>query len=88
MDHLLIDTELVNQVLKDFLIQEVQKANFKKVVLGLSGGVDSSVVTYLCTHAFPLNDITVLILPFRTSDPENIKHAETVAKTLKINYEP
>ena len=87
MNHLLIDTELVTQVLKNFLIQEVHKANFKKVVIGLSGGIDSSVVAYLCALAFSPENVTALIMPFRTSDPENIKDAELVANSLKINYE-
>jgi NAD+ synthase len=87
MEHLLIDTALVSQVLKEFLIQEVHKANFNKVVLGLSGGVDSSVVAYLCATAFSTKNITALIMPFRTSNAKNINDAKMVAETLNINYE-
>ena len=87
MNHLLIDTEIVNQVLKNFLSQEVHKANFEKVVFGLSGGIDSTVVAYLCAQAFNVKNITSLIMPYQSSDPGNIKDAEMVAKYLKISYE-
>jgi NAD+ synthase len=86
MDHLLIDTALVTQVLKEFLKEEVYKANFKKVIFGLSGGVDSSVVAYLCASVFPGQDITALIMPFRSSNPKNIEDAKMVAQSLKIKY--
>lgn len=87
MNKLSIDAKFVSEVLQRFLKEEVTKTGFEKVILGLSGGVDSSVVAYLCARAFPQKNVTVLIMPYRTSNPENMQHAELVAKTLKINYE-
>jgi len=87
MNNLNIDTKFVSKVLQKFLKEETTKCGFEKVILGLSGGIDSTVVAYLCALAFPPKDVTTLIMPYRTSNPENINHAEQVAKTLKINYD-
>ncbi len=87
MEFLNIDPELVSNILEQFLLEESEKAGFHKVVLGLSGGVDSAVVAYLCARIFSPADVTALIMPYKTSNPENIQHAEQVAKHLKINCE-
>jgi NAD+ synthase len=84
MELLKINTELVSKILQQFLKEEVYKAGFKRVVLGLSGGIDSTVVAFLCAQAFPPEDVSALIMPYRTSNPENIHHAEMVAKQLAI----
>ena len=85
MSFLKIDTELVTKILHEFLFSEATKAGFNKVVLGLSGGIDSAVVAYLCARTFSAKDVTALIMPYRTSNPENIKHAELIIKELNIN---
>jgi len=87
MSFLKIDPELVSKILYEFLLTETTKTGFKKVVFGLSGGIDSALVAYLCTKTFSPKDVTALIMPFRTSNPENMKHAEIIVKNLKINSE-
>ena len=87
MSFLQIDPELVNRILKEFLWTETTKAGFKKVVFGLSGGIDSAVVAYLCAQTFPPEDVTALIMPYRTSNPENMDHAKMISKDLKINFQ-
>ena len=87
MDILAINTELVTKLLTQFLQEEVHKAGFSRVVLGLSGGVDSTVVAYLCTSALPPKSITALIMPYRTSNPRNMEDAKMIAQKLKVNYE-
>ncbi len=87
MSFLQIDPELVNRILKEFLWTETTKAGFKQVILGLSGGIDSAVVAYLCAQTFAPENVTALIMPYRTSNPENMDHAKMIAKDLKINSE-
>jgi len=87
MEFLNLDTIKVSDILQKFLKEEVSKAGFEKVIFGLSGGVDSSVVAYLCVRTFPKENISALIMPYRTSNPVNMQHAEMVAKDLDIHYE-
>lgn len=87
MSLLSIDAKFVTDVLIRFLREEINKIGIKRVILGLSGGVDSTVVAYLCQLAFSAKNVTALIMPYRTSNPENIEHAKHVAKELKINHE-
>lgn len=54
------------------------------VVLGLSGGLDSSVCAYLCVRALAPERLLAFILPERDSDPRNVDHAELVAETLGL----
>lgn len=87
MDFLKIECEAVRKILCRFLVDEAGKAGFSKVILGLSGGIDSALVSYLCADAFSPENVTALIMPYRTSNPQNIKDAERLAELLKINYE-
>jgi NAD+ synthase len=87
MDFLKIDCENVRIILRQFLIQEVTKAGFDHVIFGLSGGIDSALVAYLCADAFDARNVMALIMPYRTSNPENMEHARLIAEKLKIKYE-
>ena len=43
-----INPELVTEILCRFIRNEIRRAGFRRAVVGLSGGIDSSVVTFLC----------------------------------------
>jgi len=61
---------------------KVLAAGCKGVVLGLSGGVDSSVAAVLCHRAFPKNTLAVIMPCY--SNKEDIKHAGAVADKFSI----
>ncbi len=84
-DVLAMDTALVAQWLIHFLHDEVQRRRgFQQVVLALSGGVDSSLVAYLCARAFGADNVLALRLPYRTSSNASLEHAQLVIEDLGI----
>ncbi|HRF60322.1 MAG TPA: NAD+ synthase [Fimbriimonadaceae bacterium] len=80
-----IDPGLVSDWLVRFLRDEcLRSRKIEKVVLGLSGGVDSAVVAYLCARAFGPDQVVAFRLPYKTSSPESLEHAEWVVRDLGI----
>src|SRR5437879_5159387 len=83
---LAINGPLVRQILVRFLQNEVRKVGFEKVVLGLSGGVDSSLVATLAAEALGASNVRALIMPYRGSDPKSRRDALQVAGQLGIDH--
>jgi NAD+ synthase len=80
-----IDAEKFKKHLVSFIRAKLQKAGFSKLVVGMSGGVDSAVVAALSKEAIGAQNVTGVILPYSSSDPQNIKDAELVIKILGLN---
>jgi NAD+ synthase len=87
IDHpLAINGPLVANWLVRFLKEEVQRRRkMSSVVLGLSGGVDSAVVAYLCARAFGPENVYAFRMPYKFSSDESIQHANLVVDSLGIN---
>jgi NAD+ synthase (glutamine-hydrolysing) len=84
-DFLAIDLELTRRWLVEFLRDEVQRRRgFEKVVIGMSGGVDSSLVAFLAAEALGAENVIGLRMPYRTSSPESLEHAQLVIAALGI----
>ena len=84
-DPLAIDCELTQQWLREFIRDEVQRRRkFDKVVIGLSGGVDSSLVAYLAVEALGAANVLAARMPYRSSSPESLAHAQLVIDALGI----
>ena len=82
---LAIDTGLVERWLIEFLREEVsRRRGFRNVVVGLSGGVDSSLTAALCARALGPEAVKGFLLPYHSSSPESREHALLVAEWLGI----
>lgn len=71
----------------EFIKQQMIKAGFTKIIIGLSGGIDSSVTAAMCVKAVGKENVFGVMLPYRKSHPDSIEHAKQVAKQLGIKYE-
>src|SRR5574341_1633392 len=72
------------RVLAGFIANEVGKTGIRRVVVGLSGGIDSALSAALAAEALGPGNVHALIMPYRTSDLTSRAHAELVAGSLGI----
>jgi len=86
-EDLSLNTGIVRKLLVNFLRDEIHGAGFRKGVLGLSGGVDSTVAAYLAAEALGKENVLGVIMPYRTSNAQSRVDAERVAAALGIQTE-
>jgi NAD+ synthetase len=86
-DPLAIDPALARRWLVEFLRDEVaRRRGFERVVVGLSGGVDSAVVAFLAAEAFGPANVTAVRMPYRTSSADSLAHAALVIERLGLAH--
>jgi NAD+ synthetase len=83
-DPMMIDPALTARWLEAFLRDEVGRRGFGKGIVGLSGGIDSSVAAALAARALGADNVIGVRMPYRTSSPESLEHAALVARQLEI----
>lgn len=79
-----IDPALTADWLITFLREEFRLRGFEKGVIGISGGVDSAITAFLAARALGASNVIGLRLPYRTSSPDSLKHAQLVIDALGI----
>src|ERR671936_1209498 len=82
-----IDEALVRKMLVGFLQDEAAKAGFRKAIVNVSGGIDSAAVAFLAAEAYRPENVTALLLPYRSSDPASVTDARDVARVLGVHVE-
>jgi NAD+ synthetase len=65
----------------------VKKCGFQRVVLGLSGGIDSALVAVIAADALGPQNVLGVSMPARYSSGGSLTDAEKLATNLGINYE-
>ncbi len=82
-----LNTDIVQKLLVDFVRDEIHNAGFKKGIIGLSGGIDSTVAAFIAAKALGPENLLGVIMPYKTSNPSSKKDAEYVAKESGIKTE-
>jgi NAD+ synthase len=78
------NTTLLRTILVAFIRDEVRKVGVERVVLGLSGGVDSSLCAFLAAEALGAENVLALRMPYRTSSRDSLDDAAAVIDALGI----
>src|SRR5262245_21461493 len=86
-EKLKINTALARQILAAFLRDEVQRTGLKRAVLGLSGGIDSALACLLAAEALGPENVLALRLPYKSSSPESLAHAQLVIDQSGVQSE-
>ncbi|MGD9294130.1 MAG: NAD+ synthase [Roseobacter sp.] len=77
------DYHVMVQALRDYC----RKTGFGKVLLGLSGGVDSAIVATIAVDALGADNVRCVMLPSEYTSKESLEDAETVARALGCRYD-
>lgn len=82
--YLKINAELVTEILCRFIRTEIRRAGFERVVMGLSGGIDSSVVAFLCARALGPQNVLAVTMPYKTSSEATRRDSQAVIDQLGV----
>jgi NAD+ synthase len=85
-----LNAPLVHKLLVAFIRNEFHKVGVKRAVLGISGGVDSSLSAMLGAHALGPENVLGVMMPYKSSSKESLEHARLLAdragiKTLAVD---
>ncbi|MCS5421478.1 MULTISPECIES: NAD+ synthase [Psychrilyobacter] len=75
-----LNMELTEKILVNFIREEVRSAGFEKVVLGLSGGIDSAIVAFLAVKALGPENVLGIMMPYKSSSRESLEDAQRVVE--------
>lgn len=76
----------IYEALKLGLHDYVQKNGFEKVVIGLSGGIDSTITATICADALGPENVIGVAMPSRYSSRESLEDAKELAGNLGIKF--
>jgi NAD+ synthase len=79
-----INTDLARQILTGFIRSEISRVGFTRAVLGLSGGLDSALSCFLAAEALGPENVLALRMPYKTSSPDSMEHAQQVIDILGV----
>ena len=81
-----INPEVATRWLVAFLQDElIERRGITRAVIGLSGGVDSAVTTYLCARALGPENVYAIRMPYKTSSAGSLDDAQRVIDALGVN---
>jgi len=81
------ELEAEREHITEFIADTIDDAGAEGAVLGLSGGIDSTLTAYLTAEAVGEENLYGLVMPGEVSSEENMSDAERVAEELGIDYD-
>ncbi len=84
MINLSINTELAQSILTGFIKSEIERAGYQHAVVALSGGIDSALSCCLAAQALGAENVLAIRMPYKTSSPESLQHAQLVIDLLGV----
>ncbi|MGI8659386.1 MAG: NAD+ synthase [Candidatus Limnocylindria bacterium] len=75
------------EVIVGFIRAQLEQTGFERIVLGLSGGVDSATVAFLCARAVAPENLLAVRMPYRTSSEGSETDAMRVVEALGCRTE-
>ena len=85
--NLSINTGLAREILAGFIKSEISRVGMTRAIINLSGGLDSALSCALAVEALGAENVIVLRLPYRTSSPDSLAHAQMVIDQFKVQSE-
>jgi NAD+ synthase len=82
-----IDAEQTAGLIVAFIRGQLEQTGFRRVVMGLSGGVDSATVAFLCARAVGPEQLLGVRMPYRTSSPESEADALRIVEAVGCQTE-
>jgi len=79
---LAIDAAVARRVIAQFIQCQLRQAGFERLVLGLSGGIDSALVAFLSAEAIGAERLLCVLMPYRTSSEASLVDARSVVDAL------
>lgn len=79
-----INTDLARKILTGFIESEITRAGFSHAVVGVSGGVDSTLSCFLAAEALGPQNILAVRMPYESSSQDSLDHAQWVIDTLGV----
>ncbi len=82
-----IDEKKTCEFLEKFLADKISESGLKGYILGLSGGIDSTLAATIAVKAIGSENVLGMKMPYRSSSAESLNDAQKVADFLKIRTE-
>ncbi|HET7082841.1 MAG TPA: NAD+ synthase [Candidatus Limnocylindria bacterium] len=82
-----IDPASALEVITGFIRAQLQQTGFTRLVVGLSGGVDSATVAFLAARAIGADNLLAVRMPYASSSPESEADAMRVVTALGCQTE-
>ena len=81
-----LDVKKTKDDIVEFVQNKVSEANADGLVIGLSGGIDSTLAAFLACEAVGKDNVFGIVMPSTTTPTEDKLHGTAIAQLLGINY--